>query len=72
MMKFFKAKNKILHTSVAYLDLSKAFICVNHVKLLSKLEFYGIKGSCYNWFKSYFNNRMQLLVISPHTRARYT
>ena len=46
-----------------YLDLQKAFDTVNHDILLSKMYNYGIRGSVYNWFHSYLNNRRQYTTI---------
>ena len=47
------ACDKTLFTCGVYLNLQKAFDTVNQEILLSKLKHYGIKGTSYNWFKSF-------------------
>jgi len=41
-----------MYVSGIFCDLAKAFDCVNHEFLLSKLNYYGIQGEILDWFKS--------------------
>ncbi len=46
------------------MDLSKAFDCVDHLKLLKLLENCGIRGLPLQWVKSYLQNRTQQVQIN--------
>jgi exonuclease III len=46
-----------------YIDLSKAFDCVNHSILLHKMKHYGIRGIVNKLFKEYLSNRLQYVQI---------
>jgi hypothetical protein len=48
--------NKLLAGGI-FCDLEKAFDCVDHDILLSKLKFYGISGKDLALFHSYLDNR---------------
>jgi len=48
--------NKLLVGGI-FCDLEKAFDCVNHDILLSKLKFYGISDKKFQLYQSYLGNR---------------
>ena len=51
--------------AVAFIDFKKAFDCVQHEQLLTKLQKnFGILGPLHNWLKSYLCNRLQYTVVS--------
>ena len=54
--------NKSMVGGIFY-DLSKAFDCVNHTVLLSKLKFYGITGRAFKLLSSYLGDRYQRVFL---------
>ena len=52
--------NKIIHAAI--LDFSKAFDKVLYRRLLTKRDYYGIRGSLLNWFESFLTQRTQSVV----------
>jgi hypothetical protein len=52
-----------MHVGEISCDLAKAFDCVNHELLLSKLSFYGTLQKAGQWFKSYLHDRNQHVEI---------
>ena len=50
------------NTDIIYFDFSKAFDTVPHLRLLHKLEVYGIKDKLLMWFKNFLVGRQQCVV----------
>ncbi len=47
-----------------FLDFAKAFDTVDHHILIKKVDYYGIRGTAQDWFKSYLSNRTQCVSIN--------
>jgi hypothetical protein len=63
IVKGLEMKNK---TVGIFMDLSKAFDCVNSEILCNKLHLLGVRGISNNWLKSYLSNRKQVVDISGY------
>jgi len=62
------ALNNNLSIGGIFCDLEKAFDCVNHKILLTKLKFYGITGNDYKLYKSYLTDRYQRTILFNENR----
>ena len=58
-----KAGNCSIPTDIIFLDLPKAFDCVPQERLLLKLNRLAIDRPLLQWFKHFFTNTMQHIVI---------
>lgn len=45
---------------------------MDHNILLEKLSHYGIKGICFDWFRTYLENRTQFTTIGKNTSDKKT
>ena len=61
--KILKEKDQNLNSAALFLDLSKAFDTLIHDVLLSKLERYGMRGICNDWFHSYLSERSLIAKV---------
>ena len=61
--KIFDSFEKNELTIGIFIDLKKAFDTVNHSILLDKLNFYGIRGTPFNWMHSYLLSHSQYVQI---------
>ena len=66
-----EALDKNLKVGGVFLDIAKAFDCVNHNILIRKLEFYGFRDTTLMWFDSYLKDRTQYVSINQHKSDKY-
>ena len=59
-----KSINQKKQTDVILLDFSKAFDSVPHLRLMSKLDHYGIRGLSANRIKAFLSNRSQVVSVN--------
>lgn len=58
----------MLTTSIM-LDLRKAFDCLGHNLILSKLSNLGVEGTALQWFRSYLEDRSQVVEIHENKKG---
>ena len=68
LLEFLEIVTKLIdeghNVDVIYLDFSKAFDKVPHVRLMSKLRAHGIVGEVANWIEDWLNGRKQRVVLN--------
>ena len=64
--------DKNLQTDVILLDFSKAFDKVPHLRLLHKLQYYGICGSLLTWISNFLQGRVQRVVLDGQSSEQAT
>jgi hypothetical protein len=67
----FSSLNNKLIVGGLFCDLQKAFDCVNHDILLSKMKCYGITDIANKLIESYLRNRYQRVVINDDRSNKY-
>jgi len=63
--------NRLL-TNLLLLDMSKAFDCVHHTLLLTKLKYINFSQSVILWFKSYLNERYMRVYAGEEYKSERT
>ncbi len=59
-----------MYTGVCFLDIKKCFDTIDHNVLLEKMKYYGIDNSELKWFKSYLEDRSQIVKCNGQTSER--
>ena len=58
------AMDNSMSTVAVFINLKRRLIQLTTIILLSKLEYYGIRGLTFSWIKSYLTNRTQYVSIN--------
>ena len=58
-----RSMNDRQQTDLIFIDFSKAFDTVPHIRLLNKLKFYGIRGPLHHWISAWLMRREQRIVV---------
>ena len=59
--------DKTLQHDLIILDFSKAFNRVQHQRLMKKNDHYGIRGSTYNWIRTFLTDCTQQVLVEGAT-----
>lgn len=54
---------------IIYLDYRKAFDTVPHIRLLKKLQGYGVRAKVLKWIREFLTNRQQQVVVGGSTSS---
>ena len=68
----FKSLDNMKIVGGLFLDLHKAFDCVDHDILLAKLKFYGISSKSNKLIESYLKDRFQRVVLKDEFNNKIT
>ena len=66
---FAAALNEGYEINAIFLDLSKAFDTVPHVRLCQKLSHYGVRGNTLLWIKDFLSERTQRVILRGHASS---
>jgi hypothetical protein len=58
------ALNNKTKSSGIFFDLEKAFDCMDHDNLMTKIKYYGINSGMYSLIESYLENRYQRVTFN--------
>lgn len=56
--------NQKQNIDIVYIDFAKAFDTVSHVKMIQKLDNFGLKGNLLNWMNAFLTYRHQQVKIN--------